>query len=249
MNQPNPYESEALLNLPDGSMHPGGLRLTARAARLAGLHAGMAVADIGCGTGASAEYLSRIYRLTAVGLDISQELIGLGLAQRPGVNLVHGNGERLPFARVSLDAILAECSLSLLQDLEHTLAQCYEALRPGGSLIVTDIYARKSLADGTPQASPRTQADLVAMITQAAFEIAVVEDHTPALRTFVALLAEQCGGLDKTRSLFCTSPGRTDIKLSELGYVLIVAKKGAPSRRSESGNGGLRGRGESAKHG
>ncbi len=123
----NIYESAVFNMTPGGSMHPGGLRLTDRAVRLAALSAGMRVADIGCGTGSTAAFLTEKYGLNVVGLEISDKLISLGLKRYPGLSLIRRDCQTLCLEYNSLDAIFLECTLSLLGDAQLILEQCARA--------------------------------------------------------------------------------------------------------------------------
>ncbi len=42
-----------------------------------------------------------------------------------------------------MDALFAECSLSLLGAAEPAVAEFRRVLRPGGLLVVSDLYARR----------------------------------------------------------------------------------------------------------
>lgn len=53
------------------------------------------------------------------------------------------NGLELPFAAASFQAFLAECSLSLLRPTASALANIANLLVEGGTLIVSDLYARQ----------------------------------------------------------------------------------------------------------
>jgi len=227
MNARNPYESGTLLAMPQGSMHPGGLRLTARAARLAGLREGMSVADIGCGTGATVEFLSGAFKVKAVGFELSRKLVDLGLERRPGLDLRRWDGATLPFEEASLDAVFSECMLSVMGGIGGVLTRCREALKPDGALILSDIYARKHPAPGLCAGHPGTESEIQGVLERAGFRIVLSEDHTPALRTFVAMLFDQSGGLDRIGPLFGAGRCRRGVqpRLSDLGYILIIGRK------------------------
>ena len=121
------YETDLLIKAHHGSMHPGGLRLTDRAVRLAGLTEGMHVADIGCGTGATAAFLKEKYRFSMVGLDSSDTLVAYGLKNHPGLNLIRWDGGTLPFEDGNR-TLLFECT-SIIGNTRQTLAQAAKALK------------------------------------------------------------------------------------------------------------------------
>lgn len=216
------YETDLLLKAHHGSMHPGGLRLTDRAVRLAGLTEGMRVADIGCGTGATAAFLKKKYRFSTVGLDSSDTLIAFGLKNHPGLNLIRWDGKSLPFEDGSLDALLFECTLSIIGNTRQTLAQAAKALKDAGAVIISDVYPKRRLSTGK---APPTAEELAGILADTGFKIIVQEDHTAALRTYAAELWEKNGGglnVCSFLGLPCQSEG---VRLSGLEYMLTIARK------------------------
>ncbi len=217
------YESELLVKTHHGSMHPGGLRLSARAARLAKLKEGMCVADIGCGTGVTAAFLRDKFKLNMIGLDRSDKLIHIGLTSWPGLNLIRWSGETLPFEQNCLDAVFFECTLSVIGGINQMLASCAKALKSTGTVIISDVYAKERL--NTDSKPLLTVEEYKGALTDAGFDIIVQEDHTAALRTYIAGLRENNRNSLDTCSFFRTSGNLENIRLSELGYMLIIARK------------------------
>ena len=204
-------------------MHPGGLRLTDRAVRLAGLDAGMLVADIGCGAGITSSYLTSKFGLSMIGLDISSALIEAGIERYPGLRLIRWDGETLPFEDGCLDALVIECALSVIGPTESILTECARALKKAGSLIVSEVVSRREPASGDGQLL--SEAGLVKLLSNAGFHVVIHEDHTPALRTYVAQLREQ-NGLDFNANLLLGETClKSHLKLSDFGYVLMIAAK------------------------
>ncbi|HHT17594.1 MAG TPA: class I SAM-dependent methyltransferase [Papillibacter sp.] len=228
MERKNIYESEPFLTLPDTSMHPGGLRLTARAARLAGIKEGMTVADIGCGTGASAAFLQRTLGVRAIGLDLSNELIARGLKENPGLRLLHWDCKSLPFEDGSLDAAFCECTLSVIGGHASLFQELARALSPGGILVISEVC----LAPNAQYSGLHREEELVFLLQKAGFTVTHREDHTNALKTFAAELSLR--GMDQGAlgALLCSScfgapPGKKTpgLRLRDLKYALIIAEK------------------------
>lgn len=65
-------------------------------ARLSGLRGGARIADLGCGSGAFTEQLRRA-GYSVIGLDISRKLVAVGRSKHPGLELIEGDVEALPF--------------------------------------------------------------------------------------------------------------------------------------------------------
>jgi SAM-dependent methyltransferase len=123
-------------------LHPGGLELTDRLVAAAGLRAGAAVLDIGCGAGAAVAHLTDAHGLRATGLDASRERAEQAAEARPDLDFVAGRAEALPFPPRSFDAVLCECVLSTLGDAGRALAEMARVLRPDGAALVSDVYTR-----------------------------------------------------------------------------------------------------------
>jgi SAM-dependent methyltransferase len=123
-------------------IRPGGESLTVKAVEQADLPAGAAVLDVGCGEGDTAALLRERFGFKATGIDISHNLIKRGAARYPGLDLRRMEAEFLEFESRAFDAVLMECSLSVLRLQPDALFEAYCVLKPGGKLIVTDLYVR-----------------------------------------------------------------------------------------------------------
>jgi len=92
------------------------------------------VADIGCGTGPTLDWLREIP--SVVGVDLSP--VALGLAQEATeANLVRGNACALPLANESMDMILALDMFEHLESPEDAASEIFRTLKPGGWLVST----------------------------------------------------------------------------------------------------------------
>jgi demethylmenaquinone methyltransferase / 2-methoxy-6-polyprenyl-1,4-benzoquinol methylase len=93
------------------------------------------VLDVATGTGAVATELVRAKGCAVVGLDQSPEM--LAEARRrvpPGVRLVEGTAERLPFPDRSFDALTFTYLLRYVDDPAATLCEVTRVVRPGGTV-------------------------------------------------------------------------------------------------------------------
>jgi ubiquinone/menaquinone biosynthesis C-methylase UbiE len=102
--------------------------------RLTGLPRGAKVADLGCGSGAFTEMLRR-EGYDAVGVDISPKLVAVGQSKYPGLNLIEGDVEHLPFADESFGTVLCTEVIEHIPDPALALAEFRRVLQPGGVLI------------------------------------------------------------------------------------------------------------------
>jgi SAM-dependent methyltransferase len=160
--------------------HPGGYRLTDRAARLCGLSRGMSVLDMGCGAGGSLRYLSEKYEVSGVGIDSDPGARELFEPNCPGARFVLADACRKCVADASFDAVFIECALSVMPSPIEALARARDALRVSGALAVSDIYSRCNDRRGG-SGKPWDFEALCGMVAGAGFEILKAEDHSPAL--------------------------------------------------------------------
>jgi demethylmenaquinone methyltransferase/2-methoxy-6-polyprenyl-1,4-benzoquinol methylase len=96
---------------------------------------GDTVLDVATGTGAVAAELVRAKQCTVVGLDQSAEM--LAEARRrvpPGVRLVEGTAQQLPFSDGSFDALTFTYLLRYVDDPGATLSELARVVRPGGTI-------------------------------------------------------------------------------------------------------------------
>lgn len=134
------------LHKPNPRLGPGSDTATRRALELSGLLArtDLEVADLGCGTGASALLLAELLdaRITAVDLfpDFLDELMGRaearGVAER--ITTVAASMDAPPFQPESLDAIWSEGAIYNL-GFDAGVTAWRPFLKPGGVLAVSEI--------------------------------------------------------------------------------------------------------------
>jgi arsenite methyltransferase len=230
------YEGPALREVDGGVLRPGGLDLTERAMAICALPPGAWVVDVGCGVGATVEHLIAHYGLIAAGVDPSALLLQVGRQKDASLPLIRSPGERLPVADRSVEAVLAECSLSVMKDPGRALDEFRRVLKPGGTLVVSDLYVRIAGGVSTLRSLPLDSCLSGAvprpvfegLMQTHGFEIKLWEDHSAALKRFTAQLILSGGSLE---SLWCgtvrpgTGPGeiRRAIAAARPGYFLSIA--------------------------
>ena len=112
-------------------------RIIAAFVRLSGLPRGARVADLGCGSGVFTELLRR-QGFQSVGLDISPKLIELGRRKYPGLELIEGDAENLPFESASLDGVLLSGLVHHFPDPRRLAGEVRRVLRSGGRFVAFD---------------------------------------------------------------------------------------------------------------
>jgi SAM-dependent methyltransferase len=214
--------------------HPGGLVLTQQVIAYCAFAAGAKVVDIGCGAGTTVEYLRTVCGLDAVGVDLSEVRLEQGRSRSAGLPLLQAAGEQLPFADAAADGVIAECSLSVMQDAGKVVAESSRILVDGGRLAITDVYVRNP--DDSLSACQLPGAgvgrDLTRLLAKNAFQIIVWEDRSVLLPEFVASYIMEHGSIED----FWQGMAGNDLRQSarqtmdrpRLGYFLLVAEKRKP---------------------
>jgi arsenite methyltransferase len=245
------YEEMAIREAWAGSLRPGGLELTQRAICVSSLGHGSRVLDIGCGRGVTLHYLIENCGFRAAGIDPSEVLLAEGNRNHLGLPLVRASGADLPFADAAMDAVLAECSLSVMEDVGKVLAECSRVLKHDGVFLVHDVYARNPSAGsglkGLPVRCCLTGAvsreEWIARLEGCGFAVTVWEDHSIALKEFAARLIFSCGSLSQFWGRSQSGPGTEDCRriqhaISSIrpGYFLLMAEKRNGQKWSRTGS-------------
>lgn len=111
--------------------------------RLMRIAPGMAVADVGCGTGEDARGLSRFVGETGqvTGFDLSEAMIASATTRHAGVaglGFQQAPGDKLGIADNSLDAIRADRVLIHVPDPSATIDEMIRVTRPGGRIVISE---------------------------------------------------------------------------------------------------------------
>lgn len=111
---------------------------------LRGMPFGSKVLDFGCGTGSSTASLINL-GFSVKGVDIAPALLEHATRRCPQAEFFLVNGETIPLADGSLDAVVTYVVLSYLVDKEFlisTLEEIYRVLKPGGRLVLIEQTRR-----------------------------------------------------------------------------------------------------------
>ena len=107
----------------------------AEALRRVALEPGMAVLDVGCGSGVFLGMMSE-RRARAFGLDASQELIELARERIPEADLRVGDMQSLPYADDSFDLVFGFNSFFFAADMVAALAEARRVAKPGAAVVI-----------------------------------------------------------------------------------------------------------------
>ena len=147
--------------------------------------------DVGCGPGASLETIAANGH-HAVGVDFSHALASA--AASPGVPAVVGDAEHLPIKDGCVDAVSSSASSPRSPTRRLAIAEVRRVLRPGGSLILTDMTLRDRfpeplntvLAWVACAAGALSAGATAELLDDHGLTIATTEDHAADLAAMVA---------------------------------------------------------------
>lgn len=238
METHNAYESSCMKEIMGETLRPGGFSLTDIGVQYCNISSGETVLDLGCGRGATVNYLYKKYHITAVGIDPSEKMIEAAKANYGNDGFFLGKGEELPFEDESFDSVFAECTLSLMDRLDSVLKQVYRVLKDNGWLIITDVYAKKpeaviKLGNYSINSCLRGMHDLGELrnrLEQAGFFIVCSEDHSQYLKELVVKIGFSYGSMCEfwnAAAEKCISGDEfyKTIKQCKPGYFLMIARK------------------------
>ncbi len=227
------YAQPAFQAVAGRTLRPGGFSLTQEALSRSGLAFGARILDLGCGQGATVDYLQRRWRMRAVGVDPCRERFESGLP------LAQATAEQLPFSDGRFDGVICECALSLTPDPDKTLSELARVLVSGGILMVSDLYSKHKRA--APPAYPACSSDiapscfsrsmtrpqLFEITEKTGFGIAHWADHSRILAELAGQLVFAYGSMKG----FWERVGLDEKAIKSLsrsckpGYYLMIARK------------------------
>jgi len=218
-------------------LRPGGIELTVRAILCCGLMPGARVLDVGCGAGTSLCYLQQMLGLSVTGIDTSASAYMQTLAAADRAPMVQGDATSLPFATASMDAVIAECTLSLIEDKQKVLAECARVVSGPGRLAITDMYARNPQAVGCLRAFRGTcvsgmivREELETELASQGFQVEMWEDHSDVLKQLLFRIVMEDGSLQQLWTRDGTKKQEAErinqaMRDVRPGYFLLIAVK------------------------
>jgi len=199
--------------------HPAGFEIAERAFLYCHLPEGAKVLDIGCGDGATVNYLTEEFNLDIYGIDLNPSSI------EKNEKIIPANAENIPFADSSFDGILMECSFSLMNNQERVLEECFRLLKENGYLVISDMFAR-----GVPARFSGclgrldSEETIVTLIERSGFQVTMFVDYSANLPSLWGQLILK-NGADSFYKELGTDP--QTIKKIKCGYFLLIATKSA----------------------
>ena len=139
------YQSDLARNILSDTLHPGGLALTNRLAKMLNLQPGDWVVDLASARGTSAMAVSRVFKCNVVGVEFGRAAVAeaqVAARSSPGganSHHIQGDAEQPPLRSGIFDAVFSECSMSLFLDKTGAVNQAMGLLRPGGRFGMSDV--------------------------------------------------------------------------------------------------------------
>lgn len=129
---------------PVDHFHARGFPATIELADILPIETGQHLVDIGCGIGGPARYLANRFGCKVDGLDITAPFVEAGnqLSQLIGmqdeVRIVHGDGQKLPYADETFDGGYAQHVTMNVPDRATFFAEAFRVLKPGAFFALTE---------------------------------------------------------------------------------------------------------------
>ena len=210
--------------MPCRPLRPGGTALTETLVSKAELQSGASILDVGCGLGDSVAYLQDKHGLNVLGIDNNPDHIHAARERHPHCHFVQADIEAFLPPIAAYDAILAECTLSLLTE-DATLLTMAASLRPNGLLLLSDVYHRDTTAISMacPTGALRrlhTKDGYCARLTAASFTVQTFEDCSTVLGQYFGQMIFDLGYEEALAALGIAEPCA-----KEIGYMFCIAKK------------------------
>jgi ubiquinone/menaquinone biosynthesis C-methylase UbiE len=105
------------------------------------LMTGMDVLDVACGTG---RWLARLVRrgtASAVGLDVSEEMLQQARKKQPGAgSLLQSDATKMPVRSAAMDFAICSFGLSYIPDIEGCAKELSRVMRNRGDVVISDFH-------------------------------------------------------------------------------------------------------------
>jgi arsenite methyltransferase len=236
----NLYECSLMQDALGKTLRPGGFEITKKAVDFCKFKAGDIILDLGCGKGATIKYLRDNYNIRAKGLDIAETLVKEAKRVNKDAEIIISSGDKIPFEKESFNGVFAECTLSLMNDLGKTIEEVWRVTKPGGRLVISDIYANKPeyldelkrYSVNTCLKAPHDLNKLKELLKDKGFDILFEEKEDEYFKQLIIKIIFQYGSMENfwNASRACRSLDgqkfQNILKKAKLGYFLMIAGKG-----------------------
>ncbi|MEZ5913074.1 MAG: class I SAM-dependent methyltransferase [Paracoccaceae bacterium] len=144
--EPDDYGRVSVETLfPLDQLHHGGVALTEKLAKAAGIGAGMTLLDAGAGIGGAARFLADRFGTRVEAVDLSEEFVATAkeLDRIVGLSgkITHrvASVTALPFDEMTFDAVWSQNVTMNVPDKAAMFAEAFRVLRPGGVYVLSHL--------------------------------------------------------------------------------------------------------------
>ncbi len=226
----NIYESDIIYDCLGNALRPRGFELTKIALEYCNFAVNDYLLDLGCGMGATISYIKRNYTFNIYGLDISEKLVSSARKLNEDTDILVCSADKTLFEKNAFNGILAECTLSLMDNKEKVLEEVARILKDNGYLIISDIYAINTEflnefegdSLNTCLKNPFNLNELRKLLKKKGFIIELEQFHDNLIIQSLADIIFNGGTIDK----LCIDNNLRKLLIKlKLGYFLMVARK------------------------
>lgn len=160
----------------------GGLETTKEFVSGLDLKPGMSVLDIGCGTGGSAFYMAREFGVNVLGVDLSENMLGVAQEHKEGMSqeiqdLVDFrllDATKAEFPEEHFDVVYSRDAIMHINDKPLLYRNVYKWLKPGGQLLVSEYIHGKN--------HPNHTQEYIDYIDDRGYQLLTVQDYEGVLK-------------------------------------------------------------------
>lgn len=203
-------------------IRPGGLILTKELIKSWPINSEWLVIDLGCGMGSTVHYIQETVGCQCLGVDQSEAMILAARRHYPKSSYIMGIGEYLPFENEQVDAVIMECSLSVMDDPLVVLSEVKRILKCNGHLAISDLYLKSQRAETLQtERSPLLEAEWMNLLKTSGYKNVAFQDRSYTWRSYIAQMIWENG------EDFCCNPSMpwSSLKGKEIGYFALTAEK------------------------
>ena len=133
----------------------GPAEMVERIAALAGTRPDHRVLDLGAGVGGPARRLAALAGCRVVAIDLVEQAVRVAARRGGAVQYAVADAQALPLGPATIDQVWALGILAHLRDVRRALEGALRVLRPGGTLVATEVFRGSSEEPAFLRSAPK----------------------------------------------------------------------------------------------